>query len=78
MKLKNKNANAESSAETGRVMIHASPIGFISDQFVLRFTKPMPKIAPISTCVEEIGSPSTDAAMTTTALASSALTPEAA
>lgn len=64
-------------ADAGRVIIHASTIGFIKFQLVCLFTIPMPKTAPIRICVELTGSPNMDAVITTLAADSSALNPEA-
>ena len=57
------------------MIIHARPIGFSIAQFALLLYKPMPKTAPISTCVELIGKPIFVATRITIELASSALNP---
>ena len=38
------------AAAAGRVMIHASAIGFMSFQFAERLTRPTPMIAPMRMC----------------------------
>lgn len=64
-------------AAAGRMMTHAKAIGFIRSQFAVRLTMPTPSTAPMRMWVEDTGSASTDAAMTTPAAASSAVNPDA-
>lgn len=63
------------TAATGIVMIHASTIGFIKDQFAALFTSPIPKTAPIKICVELTGIPKTVASITILAADNSAEKP---
>ena len=63
-------------AAAGKVITHAKPIGFIIFQLALRFTMPMPKIAPTKICVLDTGKPSAEAAITTEAADSSAVKPD--
>ena len=72
-----KNTNTDNTAAEGRVTTQAKPMGFISAQLALRFTKPMPNTEPTRICVLYTGKPISEASITTLAAESSAVKPEA-